>query len=40
VALDDSKRMMVAGILRPAAEQPEMREIPHSRSWLPFGTSA
>ena len=29
VALDDSKRKLVAGILRPGAEEPEVREIPN-----------
>lgn len=29
VALDDSKRVIVAGILRPEATQPELREIPN-----------
>jgi hypothetical protein len=29
VALDDSKRKIVAGILRPDATQPELREIPN-----------
>jgi hypothetical protein len=29
VALDDSKRKIVAGILRPDATQPELRELPH-----------
>jgi hypothetical protein len=27
VALDDSKRKIVVGILRPGAEQPELREL-------------
>lgn len=30
VALDDSKRRIVAGIMRPEAAQPELREIPNS----------
>ena len=29
VALDDSKRRIVAGILRPADTEPELREIPN-----------
>jgi len=29
VALDDSKRKIVAGILRPDATQPEVRELPN-----------
>ena len=29
VALDDSKRKIVAGILRPGATQPELRELPN-----------
>jgi transposase len=29
VAIDDSKRKLVVGILRPGAEEPELREIPH-----------
>ena len=29
VALDDSKRKLVVGILRPGAEEPEVREIPN-----------
>lgn len=29
VALDDSKRKIVAGILRPGATEPELREIPN-----------
>jgi hypothetical protein len=29
VALDDSKRTIVAGILRPGHAQPELREIPN-----------
>ena len=29
VALDDSKRTIVAGILRPGSDQPELREIPN-----------
>jgi hypothetical protein len=29
VALDDSKGKIVAGILRPEAQQPDLREIPN-----------
>jgi len=29
VALDDSKRVIVAGILRPEATQPDLREVPN-----------
>jgi hypothetical protein len=29
VALDDSRRKIVAGILRPGATEPELREIPN-----------
>jgi hypothetical protein len=29
VALDDGKRKIVAGILRPGAMEPELREIPN-----------
>ena len=32
VALDDSKRVIVAGILRGDATQPELREIPNDLS--------
>ena len=32
VALDDSKRRIVAGILRPADTEPELREIPKTPS--------
>ncbi len=28
VALDDSKRMVVVGILRPGSTEPELRELP------------
>jgi hypothetical protein len=34
VALDDSKRKIVAGILRPEAAQPELREIPNEPQHL------
>ena len=29
VALDDSKQVIVAGILRPGAQQPDLRQIPN-----------
>jgi hypothetical protein len=34
VALDDSKRKIVAGILRPDAMDPELREIPNDPTLL------
>jgi len=34
VALDDSKRKLVVGILQPGAEEPEVREIPNEAKLL------